>query len=162
MHILNLRPLDWHQDVAYYTRINVEGRRLQANCTVMRPGPNLKLSNEMRLEELAVEISIFETTRMHDELAKLPQGALGSLHFLDADPLMDASLWGWFVLNDQSFQDAWDQVRQGGYTECTISLNIGPIETAGILLWQWDVAKNPHLVIDTVSVSFRRPGAEAR
>jgi hypothetical protein len=157
---LNLRPLDWHQSVGHYTGINIEGRRFRANCTV-GPGSDLRLSNKMRLEELPVEILIFETTRMQDALAKLPQGALGSFSFYDATPeddypSMDAFLSGWFVLNVQSLQDAWDQVRQGGYSECTISLHIGPIESAGGE-WLWDVAKSPHLVIDTVSISFRRP-----
>jgi hypothetical protein len=157
---LNLRPLNWHQSVEHYTGINIEGRRFGANCTV-GPGSNLRLSNEMRLDELPVEILIFETTRMQDELAKLPQGALGSFSFYDATPAddypsMDAFLSGWFVLNGQSLQDAWDQVQQGGYGECTISLHIGPIENAGGE-WLWDVAKSPRLVIDTVSVSFRRP-----
>jgi hypothetical protein len=153
--------LHWHQSVEHYTGINIEGRRFGANCNTVGPGSNLRLSNDMRLEELPVEILIFETTRMQDELAKLPQGALGSFSFYDATPAddypsMDAFLSGWFVLNVQSLQDAWDQVRQGGYGECTISLHIGPIENAGGE-WLWDVTKNPRLVIDTVSVSFRRP-----
>ena len=151
---VNLRPLTWHQSVAH---IKVEGRRFRANCTVER-GSDLRLSNKMRLEELPVSLLIFETSRMQDELAKLPQGVLGSFRFYDASPEMDAFLSAWFVLNVQSLEDAWNQVLQGGYSECRIRLSVGPVESApGPDDWLWDVAKSPYLVIDTVEVSFERP-----
>ena len=153
---VNLQPLTWHQSVEHYTGIKVEGRRFGARCTVER-GFDVRLSNKMRLEELPVEILIFETTRMQDELAKLPEGALGEFSFFDASPEMDAFLSGWFVLNVQSLEDAWNQVWQGGYSECMIALNIGPVEHPQEDEWLWDVAKSPYLVIDAVTVSFERP-----
>jgi hypothetical protein len=152
---VNLRPLTWHQSVEHYTSINVEGRRFLAKCAVER-GSDLRLSNEMRLEELPVEILIFETLQMQDELGKLPEGVLGEFSFFDASPEMDAFLSGWFVLNVQSLEDAWNQVGQGGYSECRIGLKVGPVERPA-RGWLWDVAKSPHLVIDTVTVSFERP-----
>ena len=126
---VNLRPLTWHQSVEHYTSINVEGRRFLAKCAVER-GSDLRLSNEMRLEELPVEILIFETSQMQDELGKLPEGVLGVFSFFDASPEMDAFLSGWFVLNVQSLEDAWNQVGQGGYSECRIGLSVGPVESA--------------------------------
>jgi hypothetical protein len=149
---VNLRPLTWHQSVEHNTYINVEGRRLSANCTVERGGrdADLRLSNNMRVEELPVHIQIFETKRMQDQLAKWAQGGLGSFSFHDATRSID----GWFVLNVQSLEDAWNQIRQGGYNECSITLSVGPVESPA---WLWDVAKSPHLVIDGVSVSFERP-----
>jgi hypothetical protein len=158
---LDLQPSVWRQSVEHYTGINVEGRRFSAKCAV-GPGSDLKLSNKMLVEEMPVEIQIFETKRMQSQLGKLPQGALGSFSFFDATPAhddlssMDAFLSGWFVLNAQSLDDAWHQVRQGGYRECSITLQVGPIESPAIG-WLWDVAKSPHLVIDTVSVTFVRP-----
>lgn len=119
----------------------------------------------MRLEELAVHMNIFEANRVQTQLAKLPQGALGSFSFHEATPrhidlpAMEAHLSGWFVLNAQSFDDAWNQVQQGGYSECTINLDIGPIETPKPIEsdeWLWDVANSPRLIIETVSVAFIR------
>jgi hypothetical protein len=104
-------------------------------------------------------LDIFETNRMQTHLAKLPQGALGSFRFHEAEPAdgdlpaMRASLSGWFVLNARSLEDAWNQVQQGGYSECTISLHIGSIESRE---WLWDVANSPQLVIDAIEVSFIR------
>jgi hypothetical protein len=157
---LYLQPLSWVQSLEHYTGINVEGRRFGANCNVQR-GSGLRLSNRMRLVDLSVHILIFETTRMQDELTKLPKEALGSLHFQDARPAddipaMDPFLHGWFVLNARSFEDAWDQVRECGYTECTIMLDVGPVDFR-MPEWLWDVAKTPHLVISNVTVSFQRP-----
>jgi hypothetical protein len=141
--------------VEHYPSINVEGRRFSANCTV-GPGLGPQAQQQDAARELPVEIQIFETARMQSQLAKLPQGALGSFTFRDATPpAIDAFLSGWFVLHAQSFEDAWNQVRQGGYSECTIMLNIGPIESA--VGWLWDVGQSPHLVIDTIAISFTRP-----
>jgi hypothetical protein len=151
---VNLRPLTWHQSVEHCTGIKVEGRRFGARCTVEQTKwvTKLRLSNKMmRLEELPVEIDIFETTGMQDELAKLPQGVLGEFSFIDN------FLSGWFVLNVQSLEDAWNQVWQGGYSECKIRLRVGPVESPPEDEWLWDVAKSPHLVIDAVTVSFERP-----
>ena len=141
--------------------INVKGRRFSANCMV-GPGSNLTLSNKMQLGELPVEIGIFETIQMRAQFPNLPQGALGTFSFRDANPAnaafpaTDAFLSGWFGLDARSFEDAWNQVRQGEYSECAIMLDIGPVESPAVG-WLWDVAKNPHLFVDTVRVSFKRP-----
>jgi hypothetical protein len=73
-------PIDLEAVSGALYRHQRRGRRFSANCVVLR-GSDLRLSNDMRLEELPVEITIFETARMKDQLAKLPQGALGSFHF---------------------------------------------------------------------------------
>jgi hypothetical protein len=99
---------------------------------------------------------------MQDELAKLPEGSIGSFSFRDASPPdgefrgNDPHLSGWFVLNAQSFEDAWVQVLHGGYSECSLELWIGPVDDTGPGLL-WDVKKNPHLTIETVTLSFSRP-----
>jgi hypothetical protein len=147
--------------VEHFTDINAEGRRFVTNCAV-EPGSDLELSNRMRLNELPIQISIFETARMQDELAKLPQRMIGSFRFFDAmpprddGPAVDAFLSGWFVLNPRSLEDAWNQVREGGYGECKISISIGPVENPSMGRL-WDVARRPQLYIDTVQLSFTRP-----
>jgi hypothetical protein len=157
---LYLVPTDWCQNVEHYSSINVEGRRFIANCKI-EPGSELELSNMVRLASLPAQLQIFEATRMRDRLAKLPSGALGELSFHEAEPVRadfpasEACLAGWFVLNPQSLQDVWDQVRQGGYSDCNISVDIGPVESPKVG-WLWDVRKTPRLVIDTVSITFKR------
>ena len=67
-------------------------------------------------------------------------------------------LSGWFVLNVQSFEDAWVQVLHGGYSECSLELWIGPVDDTGL----WDGKKNPHLTINTLTFSFSRPAPALR
>jgi hypothetical protein len=157
----------WHQSVEHYSGINVEGRRFSADC-IVAPGSKLTLSNSLRVRELSVQLLIFETNRMQHELAQLPQGALGSFSFYDATPAYDdiptigEFVSGWFVLNAQSLDDAWNQVLRAGYSECTIEVRISPVQPAPPESWVWNVTTNPHLVIDTVSIAFKRPSAQAQ
>ena len=156
-----LRPTRWSQSVEHYPNIKVEGRRLIVDCVVERSF-DLRLSNGMKARDLPVHILIFETTRMQDELAKLPEGSIGSFSFDDASPPngefhgINPLLSGWFVLNAQSFEDAWVQVLHGGYSKCSLRLWIGPVDYPhpGKL---WDLKKNPHLTIDAFELSFSRP-----
>jgi hypothetical protein len=154
MVTLNLRPILWAQGVEHHTSIGVEGRRFSVECTV-DAGSALRLSNKMRLEELRAHIQIFETGRMGDELAKLGQPALGSFHFVNEKP-KEPLLLGWFVLNVRSFEDVWVEVGRGGYSESMMMIKVGPLEQTSKGDWLWDVATSPHLIIDAVSVSFRR------
>jgi hypothetical protein len=158
---IHLRPVEWQQSVEHYPSINMEGRRFSANFTIER-GSELRLSNKMRLTDLAVQIQIFEVTRMQGQMAKLPPGSIGSFSFYDAMPPhddipgMDPFLSAWFVLNAQSLDDVWNQVQQGGYSECSLMVEIGPVESDVGPGWMWDVSKSPHLVIDAVTLSFKR------
>jgi hypothetical protein len=160
---LNLRPVSWFQSVEHHQSINVEGRRFLVDCTVgsVSVFSVLKLSNDRELQQLPAQMQIFETTLMQDQLGKLPQGALGSFSFHDYEPArddlpsMEAILLGWFVLNAQSLEDVWNQVMQGGYSECTIMIRVGPIEHS-TMDWLWDITKTPRLIIDSVSISFKR------
>jgi hypothetical protein len=159
---IRLRPAAWSQSVEHFANIKVEGRRFIVDCVVERSF-DLRLSNRMKIRDLPVQIQIFETTRMQDQLAKLPEGSIGSFSFSDAIPSdidfdgMDPHLLGWFVLNAQSFEDAWVQVLRGGYNACSLTLWIGPTDDTGPG-FLWDVEKNPHLNIDTLQLSFSRPG----
>jgi hypothetical protein len=160
---LTLRPTYWSQTLQHYGRIGVEGRRLFANCAV-ESGSDLDLSNGMKLDALPTYLSIYEPAQMQDELAKMPEGALGLFSFRegheaeDDQPAQDPFLSGWLVLNAQSLQDTWDQVLHGDYTDCTIQIAISPVESSGGN-WRWDVKRTPHLEIDTVEVSFTRKAA---
>jgi hypothetical protein len=44
----------------------------------------------------------------------------------------------------------------GGYSECTIRVSVGPIESRGFRGWRWDVANNRFLSITSASVVFKR------
>jgi hypothetical protein len=91
---------------------------------------------------------------MQERLAKLPQGAIGTFGYYRDSP-GDAIVSGWLCLNAHSHSDVWHQVLLGGYTDCRITLEVGPVESKeGV--WHWDVENNAHLSITTVSIEFKR------
>lgn len=150
---LKLAVSRWRQGVSHYPTISVEGRDLKAYGHIEQ-GSELALSDGAILEQLPVELSLFEMSRMQDRLAKLPKGAIGEFGYY-ADPPGDAFISGWLGLNAQSHSDVWHQVLLGGYTDCWITLEVEPVESKeGI--WHWDLKTNPHLSITTVSIEFKR------
>jgi hypothetical protein len=150
---LNLAVARWRQGVSHYPTISIEGRDLKAYGQVEQ-GSELALSNGTVLEQLLVELPLFEISRMQDSLAKLPHGAIGEFSY-SADSPGDAFISGWVGLNAQSHSDVWHQVLLGGYTDCRITLEVGPVEDQEVV-WHWDVKANPHLSITTVSIEFKR------
>jgi hypothetical protein len=154
---LKLAVSRWWQGVSHYPTINVEGRDLRAYGHVEQ-GSELALSDGTTLEQLSVELPLFETARMQESLAKLTQGAIGTFRYLPDDAVIS----GWLCLNAQSHSDVWHQVLLGGYTDCRMTLEVGPVENkdGG---WHWDVENNAQLSITTVSIEFKRelpkPGA---
>src|SRR5262249_28990442 len=52
------------------------------------------------------------------------------------DPLLD----GWFYLKPDSYAAVWDQVRDGGYVGCSITLKVGPVQNE-LPPHVWDVSQ---------------------
>jgi hypothetical protein len=119
------------------------------------------MSNNLALEKLSVDVSIFDAPRMAKHLAKL-NGALGTFVFYphsaarDDIPAQHASISCWVGLDPQSCEDIWQQVRAGGFSECAIDVQVGPVESpyGG---WVWNVEENSQLIVETFSVRFNRP-----
>jgi hypothetical protein len=150
----------WRQSATHYPSIKVEGRDLTAYGRLDED--DLTLSDGTAPKTLHVEFSIFETSRMRDELSKLKDGEIGVFvytPFMEAgvsNPALDAFIHGWLCLNAQLHQDVWDQVLMGGYSTCVISLGVGPVEEQNFRGWRWDVAKNAMLFITSADVRFKR------
>jgi hypothetical protein len=151
---LKLAVLRWWQGVSHYPTIDVEGRDLRAYGHIEQRS-KLALSDGGILEQLSVELPVFETTRMQDRLAKLPQGAIGTFGYYRDAPGEGAIISGWLCLNAQSHSDVWHQVLLGGYTDCRITVEVGPVESKDDGVW-WDVENSAQLSITTVSIEFKR------
>lgn len=151
---LKLAVSRWWQGVSHYPTINVEGRDLRAYGRIEQ-GSKLALSDGTILEELSVELPLFETARMQDRLAKLPQGAIGTFEYY-RDSTDQTIISGWLCLNAQSHSDVWHQVLLGGYTDCRVTVEVGPVETKEDGVWHWDVENSAQLSITTVSIEFKR------
>jgi hypothetical protein len=156
---LTLVVSNWRQSVRHYPSIKVEGRGLTAHCRWDEE--SLTVSDGTPLATIEVELSMFETWRMNEELSKVQKGALGQLHYSPLQPAEDdipelkAFVHGWLCLNSQLHQDLWEQVLTGGYSNCRIQLSAGPIESR-VGGWRWNVAKDPSRSISSASITFRR------
>jgi hypothetical protein len=94
----------------------------------------------------------------------LPERMLGSLSFYPAhDSRPAAFLSGELVLNSESLEEVWQKVRHGGCHTCTITVHFGLDRLVRVdgMNWLWDVTKNPHLLIEQLSVLFERGLASA-
>jgi hypothetical protein len=156
---LRLEPVSWRQEIRDYPSIKVEGRYLVASCKPKsEDASDLHLSNNTKLTDLNVELSILAGEQPLDGRGKLLDG-IGHFNFSeempprDDLPGMDAFLSGLLYLKPDSYLALWEQVRDGDYVGCDITINIGPVESEGFG-WVWDVSQR--LTISTVAIGFRR------
>jgi hypothetical protein len=128
MFMASFEPIEWVQE------INVEGRQLRAHC------------------KASADLVIVDGQSTEKELTGLSQKAVGGIFYVEDQNLV----YGWFYLkNPDSYTALWDEVRDGGYFNCSISLlGVGPVRLEAPDTWIWD-AKHP-LSIETVSLRFTR------
>jgi len=141
---LRLEPVSWRQEVRDYPTINVEGRYLAANC---KPDDNLRLSNNVKLTDLTVDFCILSGDPEDARGRPLEKGVIGDFRFQESPPSddypgMDPFLSGCVFLKPNSYDALWDQVRDGGYATCQITIRLDPVELDGGD-WLWDVIPNP-------------------
>jgi hypothetical protein len=158
---LRLEPVSWVQEIRDYPSIKVEGQYLRVSC---KPEPgtrsDLRLSNNAKLTDLTAELGIVAGEQPLDAHGKPLKQGIGDFRFHEEMPLsddglpgMDAFLSGFLYLKPDSYLALWEQVRDGDYAGCDITINIGPVKSEG-LGWVWDVSQ--HLTISTAAIAFRR------
>ena len=147
-HIL-LTPLKWFQEIRHYPAINVEGRNLKVSCTAA--APDVLLSNDAKWTDLPVELGILIGEQPLDGDGNPIKQGVGCFYFSDAQahPL----LHGWFYLKPDSYAAVWDQVRDGGYVGCNITMKVGPVQNE-LPPKVWDVSQS--LFVLAVSLRFTR------
>jgi hypothetical protein len=154
---LRLEPLSWRQEIRYYPTITVEGRYLVASCKTIADS-HLRLSNNAKLTDLSVELSILVGQPVDARGEALKDGIIGDFQFLesppsDYDPRMDPFISACVYLKPDSYSALWDQVRDGGYASCEITISIDPVKSEGFG-WAWDVSQR--LAISSVALNFTR------
>jgi hypothetical protein len=149
---IRLKPYEWVQTINRYPDIKVEGRRLRLKARA-EPG-HLLLSNNEELSNLDIDLQIFDLdpgqvngkpleTGFGRFIYRKPVGALGT------------HIDGWFCLEPESFSELWNQVREGGYSDCRMGLDVEPVAFNGVE-WEWDVIGNFGLFITSASIDFTR------
>jgi hypothetical protein len=161
-YLLRLTPQKWLQEIRDYPTTASEGCYLTASCKAA-DDTDLELSNKAELAVFTVELLIMAGDRPLDADAHDKRG-IGELRFQEAMPAgddppgVDSFLHGFLYLKPDSYAALWDQVRDGGYVDCTITINVGPVQYKRPAFF-WDVSKP--LVISSVALTFtRRPVAD--
>ena len=148
MYLL-LEPVSWRQEIRDHPSINVEGRYLVARC---KPAANsdLRLSDDTKLNDLSIELSILAGKPEDARGEALKEGTIGDFRLHGEFPPFISAL---IFLKPHSYDALWDQVRDGGYVGCQITIYIGPVKSEGSG-WLWDV--DQRLSISTVDINFTR------
>ena len=158
---LKLKPLIWHQEIRHFPgNLGIgddEGGYLTATC-VPDAKCDLLLSNGAKLTDFKITLSFLRGEIGADMRLKsrLLKDAIGGVWFNEEYE----SVYGWFYLKSNNYTALWDQVRDGGYVDCVISLQVD----SGKDDETWD---GKALSIGTVSVTFARkpildPNADQR
>lgn len=148
----SFEPIEWVQEIRNYQGINVEGRHLTVYCKASADC-NLLLNDRVDLRDLkSIPLVISDGQPTEKELTGLSQKAVGKISYIEDQNLV----YGWFCLkNPDSYTAVWDQVRDGGYFNCSISLLcVGPVQLGKMDTWIWNA--NHSLSIETVSLRFTR------
>ena len=94
---------------------------------------NLVISDGTRVQGQEVTLSISDTSNpIRGDGTPLEHGIGFLLHHSTHN-----TIGGWFCLRPSDFAEAWEQMRNGGYSKCDIELEIGPVVSKGPdWLWQ--------------------------
>jgi hypothetical protein len=149
---LNLKPIEWFQSITYGIE-HEEGCRLIGN---FKPewDTEVELSNGRRLHDLMVNLPIYDREPWTEQ-------GIGVLNFLDDvapnfDRGFQACIGGGVCLTHEYYVELWEQLRQGGYSDCRFTIQVAPLSVKG-MGWLWDVsAKRKQLFILGASVCFTR------
>ena len=146
-------PIEWIQEIRDDPSINVRGRYLRANCRVAA-NCHVFIDGKIDLREFtSIPISILDGAPPEEEMPEAPKNkkTLGELSYMRDQNYPN----GWFYLeNSEWFTAVWDQVREGGYSDCRIAVGAGPVESSGVEDWIWNADRPLH--IDSAELQFNR------
>jgi hypothetical protein len=145
---ISFEPIEWTQEIMDYPSINVAGRYLRVICRATA-NCHVRLNDAIDLRDFTIPLGIRDRNSKADE--RLSKEALGGIWYIADQNFVH----GWFCLKEPEwFTAVWDQVRDGNYSECNITLSIGPVESEGYETWIWTT--NHPLSIDSVAIQFNR------
>jgi len=150
LQYLYLKPIGWSQSIRSYSNKDpskaTEGTLLSMNVRAV-PDTELSLNDESKLKDYDISLSVIPGDLPPDELQKriLSPDALGGLWHVKEENFVH----GWFFFKRHNYEAVWDQVKTGGYRDCTVTLGVMPDEDD---VWRTD---NP-LSIVSADIRFDR------
>jgi hypothetical protein len=158
---LRLKPTSWAQYISRYDRVKAVGWQLRALCragnaSLPDAGPDLRLTSGEQIRDVNIYLD-FETREPTNVDGTPLLNAIGCLHH-------DVGVvGGWISLKSNDFSEVWEQVRQGGYSDCFIEITVRPIEFLGEDTgWEWDVVNHQVIYITAAILQFERTAAKKK
>jgi hypothetical protein len=142
---IRMKPVSWTQEIRSNLDLRYKpGRNLRAVC---KPD-DFKLSDGTNLIDHSVELYFGEGEPTAANDKPLEKG-IGKLFCT-----REAFIHGWYFSPTNIHSDIWDQVLNGGYTDCMIELAVEPINYDSGDDPVWDISQP--LFIDSAIVYFTR------
>ncbi len=122
-----------------------------------REDEDLKLVGGPDIRKLIVQLSIVRGRPEKEP----PEPGIGILAYHPEQPPrddidgMECFIGGWFWMEEDLYDEVWGQVRENKYTDCTVDIDIAPIEF-GTFTFKWDVGKKNVISIQRAGVMFGR------
>jgi hypothetical protein len=144
-----LKPIEWKQSIRHFHNIDAGDRFLTCQT---QPDDDVQLSDGSKLSDFSpINFSIVEGALNVDELQKsgLQAPAIGGIWS------SEGIVHGWIYLKSNCFDAVWDQVSQGGYVDCKISLGVKTIRSGAAqreFVWNVDYP----LSIEDADLQFTR------
>jgi hypothetical protein len=162
---IDLEPREWRQSIRAERGRRYNGRALQMSARAAEdPGIEL-VGVKDKLDNLVVHLTLLEGEPTTADGKPLDEG-IGLLVFNEERPgghdqdASDAMVVGWFFLDADIYKEVWSQVAADRYTDCTVTVTIGPI-TFQSDSWVWDVTAHKRLFIEDASITFVRDKARS-
>lgn len=149
MTYLYLKPITWTQSIRRYPTIDVNGPYLSAPCTTKSV---LILSEKLKLSDLQINLSILRGTLPDKgrEEGKLSERAIGGIWWISDDNFVHS----WFYLPAEDYDAIWEQIKQGDYIDCQITLGT-VMEFVKSIGGEFAWKGNP-ISVESVEVTFKR------
>ncbi len=147
---IHLKPKAWTQVVNRNDKLNISGLSIRTHCTTLS-SHDLILADNRKLSDLRIDLGVMpgDVSPTHRTHARLSEQAIGGVWWTAKDGLVH----GWFYLQGDDFKAVWDQIHDGGYVNCTISLELSPVNYGDKEHCEW--VENPMSIL-SASINFER------
>ena len=154
-----LKVTEWFQEIANSNDpegLEPLGMTLRANC--VDSSSNIRLSSNEQFSKLHIDVHLTEGPVLLGNGKPVERG-IGLVHYTTGAP----SGFGCYIgLAPEHYKEVWAQVRSGAFSECTITLQVAPIDRSDRDRL-WDVESNPRLFVLVAQILFRyRPNVACR
>lgn len=145
---VTLKVTDWFQIISNNGPLDPPGLSMSANVA-LADEHDLELSTKERLRDLSIGVSFVEGTVLRGDGQPLERG-IGRFNYSKGTK---GNVGCWFGLDPEHYREVWAQVRTGAATQCSITLEIAPLQKAGGFP-RWDVDNNGSLFVLGASMHF--------